>query len=354
MSARRERLGFPAPSSLFLARPRDRERAWLAARHGGIAISVPGVAQASDCWPRVAAVGHPGFTGRAVDDSDLREAVRRIELGVAFRRTSFCSLPVVQGDVERTGPGMVEARRNPMGIHSYLFVLASTLVVAKAEAGMPPACQPQDGPTICDEKCRANSQESCAVLGIMHLRGEIGGKQDLARAKKLLQSACSANVALGCGGLGSLYGVQKDFQHARPLFEKACSMGDALSCESLGGLEQGAADNKVPADVPAAARRAGRYYRRACELGSGTGCAWVAALIADKVIPGTAKEALDLYLKACNGGMGMACRQAADLLTKDAPEWKEIAATLDAARLANDLLKQACKLGDSKACARTQ
>ena len=191
------------------------------------------------------------------------------------------------------------------------------------------------------------------MLGIMYLRGEVGPKPDQARAETLLRGACSANVALGCGGLGSLYGVRKNFKRARPLFEKACGMGDALSCESLGGIEQGAADNKLPADAPATARRASQYYRRACDLGSGTGCLWVAAFIADKMVPGTAKEALDLYLKACNLGMGMACRHAAELLSKETPEWRELAATLDAARLSAELFKQGCRLGDAKACGKS-
>jgi TPR repeat protein len=187
----------------------------------------------------------------------------------------------------------------------------------------------------------------------MHLRGQANGKQDFAKAEPLLRRACDAKVALGCGGLGSLYGVQQNFKKARPLFEKACTMGDALSCESLGGLAMGADGGKPPADINAATRKANVYYKRACALGAGTACGFCAAFIVDKIVEGTAKEALELYVKACSSGMAMACRQAADFLMKDTPESKALAAGYDAPRLAADLIKRACKLGDPKACSRT-
>ena len=229
------------------------------------------------------------------------------------------------------------------------IVLAAS-AVARPE---PAACVPKDGPDVCKQQCDAGSQESCAVLGIMYLRGEVGTKPDLGKAEPLLRRACDAKVALGCGGLGSLQGVQGNFKKARPLFERACTMGDALSCESLGGLAMGADGVKPPSDATAAARKANVYYKRACELGSGTACGFCAAFIVDKIVEGTAREALELYVKACSGGMAIACRQAADLLVKETPESKELAAAYDAPRLTADLLKRACKLGDAKACART-
>jgi TPR repeat protein len=231
------------------------------------------------------------------------------------------------------------------------FVLAAP---ASARARPEPvACVPKDGPEACKRLCEEKSQQSCAVLGIMYLRGEVGGQQDFAKAEPLLRHACDAKVPLGCGGLGSLLGSKGDFKTARPLFERACKMGDALSCESLGGITLGADGSKPPADVAAATRKADVYYKRACELGSGTACGFCAVFIVDKMVDGTAREALDFYMKACSGGMAIACRQVADLLSSDAPEWKAVAAGFDAPRLVADLLARACKLGDAKACART-
>ena len=186
----------------------------------------------------------------------------------------------------------------------------------------------------------------------MHLQGAVGGKPDYGQAERLLRRACSAKVALGCGGLGSLYGaIKKDFKRARPLLEKGCTLGDPLSCESLGGLEAGADTSQPPpSDIKAASRRANAYYKRACDLGSANGCGFCAAMIADKTVAGTAKEALELYLKACSRGIAIACRQGVNLLNKDTPDSKELAAGLDAARLSADVLKRGCELGDAASC----
>ncbi len=241
----------------------------------------------------------------------------------------------------------------PVHVRLNILVLVCVASASSAAHADTAACQPQDGSDACMKKCEAKSQESCAVLGIMYLRGQVGNKPDYTRAEPLLRGACSAEVALGCGGLGSLYGVQKKFKQARPLFEKACKMRDALSCESLGGLILGADGGKPPpSNLTASTRKANVYYKRACELGAPTACAFCAAFIVDKIVQGTAKEALELYVKACSGGIGMACRQAADFVMRDTPESKELAATLDAPRLSADLLKRACELGDTKACAR--
>jgi uncharacterized protein len=225
--------------------------------------------------------------------------------------------------------------------------LLIVLWAGSAAAAQPAGCTTKDGAEVCKQKCDAGSQESCAVLGIIHLRAN-----DFAKAEPLLQRACDAKVPLGCGGLGSLVGVQGDPKKARQLFEKACKMKDALSCESLGGMTMGG-NGVPPKDPTAAARKANVYYKRACELGSGTACGFCAAFIVDKIVKGTAKEALDLYVKACSGGMAIACRQGAELIVKDTPESLQLAATYDAPRLTADLLKRACELGDTKACPRT-
>lgn len=239
-------------------------------------------------------------------------------------------------------------------MNRFVLVVVLSAFSATSWAGpkFGPACKPQDGPAICKASCKKGSQESCAVLGVMHLQGAAGGKADYTEAERLLRGACSAKVALGCGGLGSLLGgIKKDFKRARPFLEKGCKMGDALACESMGGLVQGAhKPQSPPSDITAAARKAHVYYKRACDLGSAKGCGWCAAFIVDKIVPGTAKEALELYLKACGGGMAVACHQGVNLLNQDTPESKALAASLDAARLSADLLKRGCELGDAQSC----
>jgi TPR repeat protein len=245
-----------------------------------------------------------------------------------------------------------------MGVYGsaqVVALLAGLMAAAASPRSAPAACQPQDGADACQARCDAGSQQSCAVLAIMYLRGEVAAGRDDAKAERPLRRACAAKVPLGCGGLGSFYAaVRKDFKKARPLYERACDAGDVLSCESLGGIALGRAalDGSTPADPPAA-RKANVYYRKACELGSAVACAYCAAFIADKDVDGTAREALDLYGKACARGMGFACLQAVDLLTSDRQEWKQLAETFDLPRLSADLLQRACKLGETAACART-
>lgn len=228
-------------------------------------------------------------------------------------------------------------------------VAAAEPAPARAKPAEVAPCKDEDGRQVCAARCDGGSQASCAALGLMYLRGD-GGKADYPKAKALLGAACTAGVAVGCGGLGSLVGeIEKDFARARPLLEQGCKGGDPLSCESLGGIEVGLDGHKV-ADLAAASRRAGGYYRRACELGSGPGCAFAAAMIEDGTIKGTLREALDAYVKACGRGVALACRMGARSLNKDTPAWRQLAATLDAVRLTEDLLDHGCKAGDPAAC----
>jgi TPR repeat protein len=128
-------------------------------------------------------------------------------------------------------------------------------------------------------------------------------------------------------------------------------MGDGLSCESLAGIEAELEAAKPKRDIDALTRRQIPFYRRACELGTANGCAFIAAFIVDKVIDGSAQEAFDLYVKACSRGNAIACRHTAGLLHRNEQEWKAIAAKLDVNRLTADLMSRACKLGDAKSCA---
>ena len=231
------------------------------------------------------------------------------------------------------------------------FVLA-TMLVLTTRAAAEPACKPSDGAAACKERCDKGSQDSCAILGVMYLQGSAGNKPDHAQAEKLLQRACTAKVALGCGGLGSFYGaVKKDWKRARPLLEQGCKMGDALACESMGGVINGADPSlPQPKNATVAARESGPFAKRACVLGGMAGCGFAAVFIADKMVAGTVKDALQLYMKACERGMGIACRQGAGLLVRDDPESKALAASLDAQRLIADLLKRGCALGDQRSC----
>ena len=231
-----------------------------------------------------------------------------------------------------------------------LVAMAALVSLVRVSSAEPPACAYEDGPQKCKAQCDQGSQTSCASHGLMYLRGQFV-TSDRAAAEPLLRKACDANVPVGCGGLGSLFVVRGNLKSARPLLERGCNMGDGLSCESLAGIEAELETAKPKPDMNALVRRQSPFYRRACELGTANGCAFVAASIVDKTIDGSAQEALELYVKACSRGNATACRHAAGLLHRNEPEWKAIAAKFDVDRLTADLLSRACKLGDAKSCA---
>lgn len=237
-----------------------------------------------------------------------------------------------------------------MMMRTVLIAMATLVSLVRVSSSEPPACEYQDGPQKCKTRCDQGSQTSCASLGLMYLRGQFV-KSDLAAAEPLLRKACDANVPVGCGGLGSLFVVRGNLKSGRPLLERGCNLGDGLSCESLAGIEAELEAAKAKPDFDAVTRRQIPLYRRACELGTANGCAFVAAFLVDKALDGSAQEAFDLYVKACSRGNAIACRHTARLLHRNEQEWKAIAAKLDVKRLTADLMSRACKLGDAKSCA---
>ncbi len=218
--------------------------------------------------------------------------------------------------------------------------------VAPPSAKTVASCKQEDDRELCKAACESGSNQSCAFLGVQLLQA--GMHED---AERPLVQACNAEVALGCGGLGSLHGLRKDWVAAKEALETGCSLGDGLACESLGGVVQGANGAPQPTDVTTALKAAVPLYRKACDLGATRGCGWVAAAISDGAVQGSLKDALDLYVKACSGGaMPMACRHAVGLFHKGTPESQQLASQFDAERLGEDLLSRGCKLGDRKAC----
>ena len=81
-------------------------------------------------------------------------------------------------------------------------------------------------------------EEACATLGMIYenipVLGDLGVKQDLAKAFKFYKKACDGGYARGCFGLGGFYfegkEVTKDDKKALEFFKKACDMGDKESC----------------------------------------------------------------------------------------------------------------------------
>ena len=140
-------------------------------------------------------------------------------------------------------------------------------------------------------------EEACATLGMIYenipVLGDLGVKQDLAKAFKFYKKACDGGYARGCFGLGGFYfegkEVTKDDKKALEFFKKACDMGDKESC-TLAAVMDGDNANLAKAseqhkkdcdskdDILACGlfalfmegkdnKEAAKYYKKACELG---------------------------------------------------------------------------------------
>jgi TPR repeat protein len=157
-------------------------------------------------------------------------------------------------------------------------------------------------------------------------------------AARLLQHACDAGSALGCGALGqALYGgrgVPADTTRALALLRKGCDGGDGQGCSLLGAVL--GLGEKVPRD-DAAAEVA---EDRACALGNADACLTVAGVAADKR---DIKKAAHAYERACAIGSGEACWTLAVLRQKQEIEPHTPEAIDDAS-------VKACKLRATAGC----
>ncbi|WP_297943823.1 tetratricopeptide repeat protein [uncultured Campylobacter sp.] len=155
----------------------------------------------------------------------------------------------------------------------------------------------ESGKDFTNENGTVKYEEACATLGMIYenipVLGDLGVKQDLAKAFKFYKKACDGGYARGCFGLGGFYfegkEVTKDDKKALEFFKKACDMGDKESCTLAAVMdgdnanlakasEQHKKDCDSKGDIFACGlfavfmegkdnNEAAKYYKKACELG---------------------------------------------------------------------------------------
>ena len=160
---------------------------------------------------------------------------------------------------------------------------------------MEKACE--SGKDFTNENGTVKYEEACATLGMIYenipVLGDLGVKQDLAKAFKFYKKACDGGYARGCFGLGGFYfegkEVTKDDKKALEFFKKACDMGDKESCTMAAMMDgddedlakasaQHKKDCDSKGDILACGlfalfmegkdnNEAAKYYKKACELG---------------------------------------------------------------------------------------
>lgn len=160
---------------------------------------------------------------------------------------------------------------------------------------MEKACE--SGKSFANENVTVKYEEVCGYLGGVYENipelGDLGVKQDLAKAFKFYKKACDGGHALSCFGLGGFYhegkAVAKDDKKAIEFFERACDTGYKSGCTmaaTMSGndadLAKASAQHKKDCDskddIFACGlfavfmegkdnNEAAKYYKKACELG---------------------------------------------------------------------------------------
>lgn len=231
-----------------------------------------------------------------------------------------------------------------------MIARATVLLVLLASPAAADVCdnlQTDDDQAKCLAQCEAKKPEACARVGLHW--AVTGNAAQIGRGVALLERACKAKSAFGCGALGSvtLLGkqVKRDVPRALLLLETGCKGGDGLSCESLGGWYAQGGDAPDKIDLAAATLKSAPYYERACTLKRPAPCAFLATFITNgaKISNADKKRVPGLLDTACNGGVTIACKMLGDIYSKGELVKRDV-------EKANELYAKACKAGYDRGC----
>lgn len=170
----------------------------------------------------------------------------------------------------------------------------------------------------------------------MMTAGWNGFKADLKRLAVCLSAGCAISQIAGAAPLESR---QAEYEASAAAAAAACDAdSDAARCAEAGRLHYNWADNYAWGEArEAALADADAYFVRACNLGSGENCAFMAeALKSGKVFEADEARAGNFLKLGCEVGHARSCVEAADLAGKG--------------EAALPYLEQACALGEGQAC----
>ncbi|WP_298081663.1 tetratricopeptide repeat protein [uncultured Campylobacter sp.] len=181
-------------------------------------------------------------------------------------------------------------------LSSFMFAEeAKESTIQEVISEMEKACE--SGKNFTNENATVKYEEVYGYLGGVYENipelGDLGVKQDLAKAFKFYKKACDGGHALSCFGLGGFYhegkAVAKDDKKALEFFERACDTGYESGCTMAAIMSNNDTDKaKMSAqqkkdcdskgDILACGlfalfmegkdnKEAAKYYKKACELG---------------------------------------------------------------------------------------
>lgn len=197
-------------------------------------------------------------------------------------------------------------------------------------------------------KCDNGDYKECASLASYYYLGEEQGiaiKQDLSKAVKLYNKACSGGYANACSGLASMYdagkGVKKNKRKALKLEQKACNGGDMSACHVI-GLEYTLGllikkDNK----------KAVKLFKKVCKNGYVMGCSALGDMYRyGKGVKKDSFKAVKLFKRACNSnqlGNAEGCLYLAFMYYRGN-------GVRQSNKKAKEFFGKACDSGDSDGC----
>lgn len=199
--------------------------------------------------------------------------------------------------------------------------------------------------TLLETACSGEHRTSCNALAILLVSGEESAR-DYPRAIPLLALACDDGVGVACGSLSSLLylgvGASEDLDRALSLAEQGCALDDPRACASLGVYLS--AGDSYPRDLG----RAGPALVKACVASVLDSCSMLELAAVDAVKGLDSRfprsSGLELFGVACDSGRATSCGALGGFLSEG------LFAAADHPRAAR-VLDRGCSLDHAMSCA---
>lgn len=183
-----------------------------------------------------------------------------------------------------------------------------------------------------DPACENRHAPHCVVSGKLRAAG-VGVERDLDRARKQLGQACLHGIVYACPSADvlTLY-VNVDEKRSKLTKPAECKAGAPDDCLAAGvSYQYGIERSRDP-------ERAAKFYERACEQGSGLGCAARVSMHRFREANLAGDPYLDYVKKSCEARSADFCYAVSQATSPF--NWK----------VGVELAKSACKNGEKRAC----
>jgi TPR repeat protein len=262
-----------------------------------------------------------------LEGKDQKGAIRAAARGCAYGKQNACDwLP--NATTEADGIAIATTQLEPgckQGNDAICYALA--MVVTRTGA----AGDKQRGFAMFQASCKRKHIPSCEIEAQSHYYG-IGTVEDKPKGEQLYRALCDGDAGSACLELARIAFAAKHANDTMRFSERACTLKSADGCSMLGFMYY-TAQLGVRWDISQAAV----YFTKACDGGSGIGCANQAELVRFGINgPADPKKAFELYTKSCTAGQQSGCAGAA-VYTQDVSK-------------ARDLWKTACDADVAEAC----